>query len=300
MKERTAVLIVNSRAGRQSAARREREIESFLETLARHGIEAELRLTAAPHDATRFAAEAGRAGASLVIVSGGDGTINEALQSIVGTRAALAVWPRGTANVLARELRLPFDAKRAAEMIARNNTRRIYVGCAARGDDEERRYFLLMAGIGLDASVVERVRPRLKRRTGKAAFWYSGFEHLMFWQPRAFKVETGGETYEATFAAIGKAAHYGGGLSITPRADLTRPDFEVCLVAAQNRFRFLYLLTHTLRAGGVPTSLSDVRFIRATQIRATGDALVQADGEIIGRLPMRFEIAPSPVEIIVP
>jgi len=318
MEKRSIVLIANPHAGRGDGARREREIKIFCETLAKRGVDVEVRSTLAPHDATRLTAEAVREGASLVIVSGGDGTINEALQSIVGSNVELAVWPRGTANVLAHELRLPFDAVRAAEMIARGNTRAIYAGCAIReGDNSDntdahaihhnnpsehnaRRYFLLMAGIGLDASVVERVQPRLKRRVGKAAFWYSGLEHLTFWQPRLFKVEVDGESHDATFAAIGKAAHYGGGLSVTPRADLTKPEFEMCVVGARNRFRFLYLLAHTLRAGGVPASVRDVRFVRATHIRATGDASVQADGELIGRLPMRFEIIPQPIKIVVP
>ncbi len=123
---------------------------------------------------------------------------------------------------------------------------------------------------------------------------------MALWQPAPFEVEINGEIFEATFAAVGKAAHYGGGLSITPRAEMTQAEFEICLVESRSRFRYLYLLAHTLRAQGVPTSTPGVRFIRSTQVRARGGAPVQADGELIGNLPMRFEIAPSAIEVVVP
>lgn len=305
--QRTIVLIANPNAGRGSAQARAREIARFCKLLKRRGMKVEVQLTAAPQDATRLTAQAVRDGANDIIVAGGDGTINEALQSLIDTRARLAVWPRGTANVLARELRLPFDTEAAAEVIARGRTQTIYAGCAtseldgdANTGDETRRYFLLMAGIGLDASVVRGVQPRLKRRVGEVAFWYSGLEHLALWQPAPFEVEIDGEIFEATFAAIGKAAHYGGGLAITPRAEMTQADFEICLVESRSRFRYLYLLAHTLRTQGVPPSMSGVRFLRSTIVRARGRALVQADGELIGTLPMRFEIVPRAIEIIVP
>ncbi|HEY9402144.1 MAG TPA: diacylglycerol kinase family protein, partial [Pyrinomonadaceae bacterium] len=235
-----------------------------------------------------------------VIVSGGDGTINEALQGLVGTGVRLGIWPAGTANVLARELQLPFDAAGAADVIARGETRRIYAGCATGDASGERRYFFLMAGIGLDASVVERVRPRLKRRVGEGAFWVSGLGHLARWRPIAFSVEVEGQTYPATFAAFGRAAHYGGDISVTPGARLDEPEFEICIVNSHSRLRFLQLLAHGLRRGGIRSEIPGVSYVRATRAHATGEALMQIDGELTGRLPVTFEIAPVPVEVIAP
>lgn len=257
--------------------------------------------TTGPNDATRLARQAARGAADVVIICGGDGTINEALQGIVGTPVQLAVLPCGTANVLARELKLPFDARQIARLIEQGRTRRIHVGCATIEHTGARHYFLLMAGIGLDASVVRRVRPRLKRRVGEAAFWYSGLGHLAYWEPLPFHIEVGGESYPATFAAVGKAPHYGGGLGITPRARLDAPEFEVCISDSRSRLRYLYLLSHALQPGGVAETAAGVRFIRTAKARATGgSALVQIDGELIGELPMTFEIAPHTVEIVVP
>jgi diacylglycerol kinase (ATP) len=297
---RTLRLIANPNAGR-GGARRASEIARFCELLKRHGVEAEVALTRAPNDATRLAREAVAEGAREIVVSGGDGTINEALQAIVGTNARLGILPAGTANVLARELSLPFDAERAAALIARGTTRRLYAGLAFDETTAARRYFILMAGIGLDASIVNRVRPRLKRRVGEAAFWLSGLSHLASWQPVPFQLEIAGETFDATFAAVGKASRYGGDLSITPRARLDAPEFEICVIDSQSRLRYLSLLTRVMRANGAATDARGVRYLRATRVRAAGDGvLVQADGELIGSLPMTFEIVPTPLAVVAP
>jgi diacylglycerol kinase (ATP) len=298
MSEPKAILISNPNAGR-GGAQRARSVARFCERLRERGVEVELMNTTAPGEATRLAERAARDGVCEVIVSGGDGTINEVLQGLVGTEVRLSVWPCGTANVLARELDLPFDALQAADVIARGRHRPVHVGCAIDESTGERRYFFLMAGVGLDASIVRRVNPRLKRRVGEAAFWYSGLEHLAGWQPTRFQVEVDGHIYPATFAAIGNAAHYGGNLAITPRARLDQPEFEVCIINSYSRVRYLYLLARAMR-GGVKANTPGVRFIRATRARATGDVLVQADGELIGKLPMTFEIAPHPISVIIP
>ncbi|HVG33589.1 MAG TPA: diacylglycerol kinase family protein [Pyrinomonadaceae bacterium] len=298
MTERKAVLISNPNAGRGGRKRAE-EVARFRELLKLRGVSVEVLNTNGPNDAARLAERAAKSGVREVIVSGGDGTINEALQGLVGTDARLAIWPRGTANVLARELKIPFAVKEAAEVIARAHTERIYIGRATAEESGAQRYFFLMAGVGLDASIVEGVRPRLKRRVGEAAFWYSGIGHLLNWQPVPFQIEVGEETYTATFAAIGNAPHYGGDLSITPRARLDEPEFEVCLINSHSRLRYLRLLSRAM-LGGLPPNTRGVRYLRASHARATGPVLVQVDGEIIGRPPMTFEIAPHSIEVITP
>ncbi len=301
MKPRKAILISNPKTGRY-ASRRLPAIEEICARLKSHGIAVEVIATTGPGDATQIAAAAARNGASEVIVSGGDGTINEALQGLqgsVGSETRLAILPHGTANVLARELRLPLNSMRAAEVIMRGKTRQIHVGCATDETSGAKRYFLLMAGIGLDASVVRRVDPRLKKRFGKAAFWVSGLSHLADWQPVPFEMEVDGKTYVATFATIGKAASYGGNLSVTPRARIDLPYFEICIIESHSRLRYLHLLSYAL-GSGVPSDKTGVRFIRATRARATGQAPVQVDGELIGELPMTFEIASESIEVIVP
>lgn len=296
LKEKT-VLIYNPNAGR-GGARRVRDVARFCSHLEERGLSVEALSTRAPNDATELVRKAIREGAKRIVVSGGDGTINEALQGLIGSQVPLGIWASGTANVLARELKLPFGVKQAAEVVARGATQRIYAGCATMEETAERRYFILMAGIGLDASIVRQVRPRLKRRIGKGAFWFSGLSHLASWKPVPFEVEVGGETFPATFAAIGKSSRYGGDLAITPRARLDKPEFEVCLINSRSRLRYLQLLSLAMRGGVSENGRTAIRYLRTTRARATGHTFVQVDGELIGQLPMTFEIVPSPINII--
>jgi diacylglycerol kinase (ATP) len=298
MSNSRAVLISNPKTGRYTSNRRI-ALETVHDYLRSKNLEVELIPTTRPGDATRIARHAARDGVRNVIVSGGDGTINEVLQGLIGTNSRLAILPRGTANVLARELELPLDSMRAAEVISKGKTQRIHVGCAIDETTGVKRHFFLMAGVGLDASVVRRVHPKLKKHFGKAAFWLSGLSHLADWQPTPFHVEINGEILPATFAAIGKAASYGGDLSVTPRAQLDQPDFEVCVISSRSRLRYLQLLPYVMR-NGVPADKPEVRYLRTTRVRATGDAPVQVDGELIGKLPMTFEVAQETIEVIVP
>jgi YegS/Rv2252/BmrU family lipid kinase len=297
MSTRRATLISNPKTGRYNSRRRSiQDLAARLESL---GVAVDLQLTSGPGDATEIAARAARDGSAEVIVAGGDGTINEAIQGLAGTDASLAIIPRGTGNVLARELGLPLDEEAALAVVAHGNSRKIYLGVVIDEKTNESRYFVLMAGIGLDASVVGRVDPTLKKRIGRGAFWVSGLSHLANWNPQPFTLEINGDKYTATFAAIGKAARYGGDLAITPGARLDQPEFEVCMIQTTSRVRYLQLLSHAMR-NGMPRDKAEVQFVNAVSVKAYGDSQVQIDGELLGALPMRFEIAPHSLQVIVP
>ena len=298
MSLRKALLISNPKTGRYGA-RRPPKLEALCDYLRKANVEVELVSTIGPGDATRIARNAAKNGFHDVIVSGGDGTINEVLQGLIGTDARLGILPHGTGNVLARELKLPLNSKQAIEVIAQGRTQKVYAGCAINETSGVKRYFLLMAGIGLDASVVSRVHPGLKKRIGKAAFWYSGLSQLADWQPVPFEIEIDGKTYVATFAIIGKSAGYGGELLVTPRARIDYPEFEICVIESRSRLHYLRLLSHAMR-GGIPANKRGTRFLRATRAKARGNTAVQVDGELIGKLPMTFEIATQTIEVIIP
>jgi diacylglycerol kinase (ATP) len=298
MNERKAVLIYNPKAGRNVDPAV--PVEAFCAAARAGGVEVEARATVGPNDAARLAREAAREGATDIVARGGDGTVHEAIQGLVGFGGRLLVWPAGTANVLARQLNLPREAAEAARVFVQGNSRRITLGAATNEATGERRYFFMVAGVGLDASVVRSVRPRLKRRVGEAAFWYAGLAHLAHWVPKEFTVEIGGERLKATYAAVGKAPWYGGGLAITPRARLDAEEFEVCVIDTRSRLRYLRLLGHAMRGGAPEEGTPGLTFRRAARLRCTGDVAVQADGELIGELPMTFEVVKEGLAVIVP
>jgi diacylglycerol kinase family enzyme len=112
-------------------------------------VDVEIKLTTAPGEATEFAARAARNGTSDVIVAGGDGTINEAVQGLAGSNARLAIIPRGTGNVLARELKLPLNDEQATIVAARGNARRIHLGLAIDETTNTKRFFVLMVSVSM-------------------------------------------------------------------------------------------------------------------------------------------------------
>jgi YegS/Rv2252/BmrU family lipid kinase len=273
------------------------EVRQFVELLAAGGIQAEPWPTTGPGAASDLARRAVATGVDLVVGSGGDGTLNEVLQGMAGSRTPLGVWQTGTANVLARDLGLPTEMRGVAETIVGGRERRISVGLAGE------RYFFLMAGIGLDASIVKNVSPALKARAGEAAFWVSGLRHFVAWKPEPFTLEVDGTAYKGAFAAIGNSPSYGGGFKITPRADIYEVGLDVCVFPTR-RFAFTYTRDLVACLLGDPTRLRDVTYVKAKRVDAWGNPdnqpWVQVDGELLGTLPMRFESVPDALTVLVP
>jgi diacylglycerol kinase (ATP) len=283
-------VIYNPAAGQ--SGRREEAVRSLSAHAARSGLTVTAVPTAGPGDAVRLAAGLAASGVPLVVAYGGDGTVNEVLQGLAGSGAVLGVWPGGTANLLAHELRMPEQPDRMARLMASGQTRRVSLGQS--GD----RYFLLMAGVGFDAAVVAGVRASLKRKVGKGAFLLAALEQFGTWQPHDVTVEwEDGEQTAGSFAVIGNTYSYGGGFRFTPRARLEEPWLEVCLFRGERRLDFLrYLVPSWL---GRHTDLPDVLCRKATAVRLTGSAPVQADGELVGSLPMQFRVVPNALDVLV-
>lgn len=289
---RSAVLVHNPGSGQQRD--RFHSVTRMVDALRVRGITVTPQVTTGPADATRLTVAAVQGGVDLVIVHGGDGTVNESMQALVGTATPLAVWPGGTSNVLAREIGLPGGLDLMADMIAGCKIRRVSVGRA--GD----RYFLLMAGVGLDADVVRAVHPGLKRLTGEGAYWMAGLRQLTDWNPRHFLVETDGVQHSATFAVVANAASYGSGLRFAPEASMDDDLLDVCLFDATQRHRFARYLAAAFN--GSHLGMPGVTYLKTRRVVAHGPdgRFVQVDGELHGPLPVSFECVPAALSLVVP
>jgi len=230
----------------------------------------------------------------LIIAAGGDGTVNEVITGMANSPVPLLILPGGTANVLAKEIGLPSSFTESLDLIRTGVVRRIALGKVGE------RYFVLMAGIGLDASIVGVVHPRLKKLMGQGAFWLAGLRQFFFYSFPSFKLSVGERSYSGTFGVIGRARGYGGPFSIVPRADLFSDRFEICLYQSTSRWRYLsyFLLT----ALGLHDSLPDVIHLSAKTVDAKGspDIRFQIDGELAGRLPQTFTVERDALSLIVP
>jgi diacylglycerol kinase (ATP) len=267
------------------------KVESLLR---RQGYDVELRSTDYRLHATALAREAVAANADLIIVSGGDGTINEVIGGMALSRVPVAILPSGTANVLANELHLPRSLVAAAEMIAISQPARIALGKAGE------RFFILMAGIGVDASIIYALDWRLKQRLGELAFWLEGFRHWFSYQFVPLWIDVDGGRHECTFAIIARSAGYGGRLKIASHAHLLQDRLDICMFTGRSRLRYLRYLLAVL--SGTHLRLHDVIYAHGKQVQVVSDhrIKVQVDGELAGELPMRFEIVPDALTLLVP
>jgi diacylglycerol kinase (ATP) len=252
--------------------------------------------TSAPGDATRMAREAVASGADLIMVLGGDGTINEAVNGMVHSTVPLGILPAGTANVLAMELGLGSQLEKAVERLAGCAEQRVAAGrlCDREGTP---RHFLAMGGVGLDAKIVYDLNPGFKARAGKFAYWATGLAHAAQ-SVGQFEARANGDTYRCGFALASRVRNYGGDLEIASGASLASDDFEIVLFEGSNPLRYLgYMLgVAAKRVQDMP----GVHTFHAGRIDFAGDVHLQVDGEYAGRLPASFEIVPAALTLLMP
>ncbi|HYM12959.1 MAG TPA: diacylglycerol kinase family protein [Bryobacterales bacterium] len=296
---RRAVLIYNPAAGR-GRARRESAIDAAMGVLAKEVEAIDRRATSGPGSATELAREASRSGADLVLVCGGDGTIHEAANGLAHTATPLGVLPAGTGNVLALEAGLPRDPVEAAALLPRLEARRIGLGRICRTGLEPR-WFLLLAGAGLDAQIIYSLNPGLKGRLGVLAYWLTGMAQIGR-RLEEFEVTIGEQRETCTFALATHCRTYGGNLRVARRAHLLNDELEVVLFRGRSGLRYLPYLAGVL--SGRLDRLPGVTFsnARRLEMRAAETAVVrlEADGEYIGRLPATIEIVPEALTILLP
>jgi diacylglycerol kinase (ATP) len=293
---RRLLVIYNPTAG----SRARRRLAGWLACLDRQGAAVTLRETTGPRHAEELARAADPTAVDAVIVAGGDGTINEAVNGLAGSPLPLGILPLGTANVLAGEIGLPRRAAALARILAFAPARPIWPGEAMADGASVGRRFLIMAGIGFDADVVEALDLALKRRFGKLAYVASILARLRNYRARSYRAELDGVPVESASLVAAKAHFYGGRFVLAPAARLDEPMFHVVLFGRADRAAALGYLA--AMAAGVLQRCPSVRIVPARQVRLIEPrgAAVQIDGDIHIRLPVTLRIAATPLQLIQP
>jgi len=296
-------IIVNPVSGKGEALRRAEEVAAALRTL---GCEVDLQQTKQGGDARRLAGESG--GYSAVAATGGDGTVNEVLNGLpidgAGSSPSLAMIPSGTANVLAKELRLPGSAADLARLLKEGNEACWDLG-VERGSG---RRFLLFASAGYDAHVVHLFHAA---RTGPIRMWeylYWGLKSILKYEVPKIAVELDGQKVadQAAWVLVSQVACYGGPLVFTADAKPGRGSFEVMIQRGRSRWNVVWLFWSATLAWlfGGKCAPKDVSFHAAKRIRLTSaDGRVvplQVDGDPGGQLPADLEIVPRAIRIATP
>lgn len=298
---RNAVIIFNPTAGRRRHLRVQ-QLHEARRVLQQAGVNAEMAPTKAPGSATEQARAAVAHNVDLVIASGGDGTINEVVNGLAHSHVPLFILPAGTANVLAKELDLPWDVQEAAHFLAGSRLRRIALGAAVSdAAPDAPRYFISLAGAGSDGEMVRAVNPTLKRHTGQLAYWAAGFCLPLYYSFPFVRVISEQHQAAGSVVVVGRAKHYGGPIQITSGAELFEDEFEVAVFEV-GFWGSLRLLPAVLR--GTARGKRGVQMWKTRQLRCeppdARPVYAQVDGEFAGALPMEFRIVPDALTLVVP
>lgn len=323
---RRAALIYNPTSGRRRE-RRLRHVSTAADTLRAAGVDAMLLPTTGPGAATRLAAQAIRDGFDTILACGGDGTMNEVLQALVHTDAAIGVVPTGTVNVLARDIGVPFTAAAAARTLLSSEPCRLSVGkieFTNRSGSSETRYFTVMAGVGVDAQLPYRVDLALKKRIGVFAYVVEALRMVftLDFAPQLITFTDASGTRRQELASeilasrVSSFANIPHTFSFTPGASLTSDHLELLMFKSWRVGP--YLRYFTAATFGRHPNMKDVERVLASDVHcsaapeeqlppawrkrhgAPANIYAQVDGEFCGGLPVRMTIVPRAFTLLIP
>lgn len=287
-------IIANPAAG---GGRPYRKIRNYIRSWKHADWDVELLTTQNAGHAGHMARELRTRSMDVLAVCGGDGTVNEVASSLPDPPFPIAILPGGTANVLARELRLPLDPVRSLEIALQKKIRRVDLG-SVEGNGCRR--FVFVAGVGFDAFAVHEARSALKARVGMAAYAVAILECLRGYTFPEFHVSLNGRTFSATSCLACNCRRYGGGLLFCPDADMADGLLDVLVIEGVHRIGLArFLLAAWL---GIVQQPAWVHRMRAKSLEMDGPATVrvQTDGELAGSLPVRIGLAEKAFPLVVP
>ncbi len=313
-------LIYNPHSGNHTA-RRLAQLQEVTARLCATGIDAQLLATHAAGPAAAQALYAVAQGCETILACGGDGTVNEIMQGLVGTDAALCVLPQGTANALAADLGIPANPIRAIEILINAKPTRIPVGritYKSLDGSTASRYFTVAAGIGADGKFFSTLDSRLKRRYGYLLYVIEAFR---LWATHNFPMFAATIRYKSNDAlnpvASEEQTHlfsqllavritdFGGLVHrLVPGAALLNPGLSIIATRTRSRFRylrFMFAVFFSRHKYQQTFELFNANTVECAVIDgSTHKIYVEADGELLGTLPVKIEVCPDALTLLVP
>jgi diacylglycerol kinase (ATP) len=302
-----AVLVVNTKArsGREAfEAAREALAARGIPLVSSHAISHARRMP-------RLLAEALERGARRILVGGGDGTVSYAVSLLLGRDVTLGVLPLGTGNDFARSLGIEGTVEAGCDVIAQGYTARVDVGLA------NGRPFLNAASLGLATAIARRLTKRRKQRMGKLAYPVTAASQLLDLQPFRVRMKADASVYEMEVLqlVVGNGRYHGAGNMVAPNAALDDHRLHVYAITAPSAetgregtglgqlqdLSTLARVALSLRSGN-HVDHPAVTYLRTARLYVEAEPVqeVNADGELIGRTPMLFELVPSALRVYAP
>lgn len=283
----------------QAGWHKRKKVEAVIAALEKKKMPLRLCRTTYAGHAELWAAEACRQGVDLLVVAGGDGTLNEAINGIykepVDTRPLLAIYPSGTINLIAKELAVSEDAQKFIDMLWQCQEIKAWPGLA------NGRYFLANVGAGFDGWVVHRVSKILKWWISKWAYAWQLLRLLLraHWG-RAYQVTLDGKKVaeDASAVVVAKGRYYAGIRHASYEARLERAALQICIFQRRN-FKDIFEYIYWLAQDRLPHhSGVQISAAKEVYIQGGGRGDRQIDGDVLPDGPLRVKVAEQPVRII--
>jgi diacylglycerol kinase (ATP) len=314
-----ATILFNPNSGRRGR-KRDLELNHAIGIIQSAGVRTELTVCRSSQEATDNARCAVAAGSDTVFACGGDGTIHDVIQGLAGTPVALAILPFGTANALAHDLRIPFRPSSAAQVAVegKSKVRRIPLGQIEYEDfngKSSARYFTVAAGIGVDAHLFYKLTAQLKNRSGMTAYYIKAWQLWATYNMRRFDVEYSngnGHRQRASLTELlaVRIKFFGNVLrELVPGASLECSDLRAVMCRTASRNAYLQYVAGRLI--GRQWDIDGIDLVSCSEVvcklpeKNGGDTgeervYVEADGELLGRLPARMTMQPDALSLVVP
>lgn len=292
-KRRRIQIIINPASGKKQPV-----LKTLNEAFQASDVEWDISITKESSDAYRFAREAVWEGYDAVAVYGGDGTVSEAAGGLVGSLTPLAILPGGTANVIAKEFRIPLDLEQACALAINPPVTIRSIDIGKIGD----RYFLTKAGIGPPAFAIEDADREKKNRLGVLAYIFAGFQ--MISNPSVaryfLKLDDIEEEIEGVACLVANSGStWLPGISLIPSINVSDGLLDVLLVRKVDLPALISITADMLSGNEKSPDLLHWQ-VSKVGIQSDPPLPVQADGEMIGNTPFTAEIVPQAVRIVVP
>ena len=243
-----------------------------------------------------FLMEKYRSNIDLVIVGGGDGTLNAMVDVLVETQLPLGIIPLGTANDLARTLGIPNSIAEACRIIAEGNLKYIDLGWV------NNKYFFNVASLGLSVKITQKLNKGLKRRLGILAYAWTALQLLSKTRPFTAMIGIDGQNIKVKTLqiAIGNGRYYGGGMPIAHDAQIDDQRLDLYSLEIEHWWQIFPLLWTLPR--GQQGLLSWVRTLngKEIQIQTRKPHSINTDGEITSTTPAMFRVIPAAIGVYIP
>lgn len=289
---KTAALIFNPQAGNWRTAQR---IAAIQYALSKAGFDVDPLPTEAPGHAMTLARQAAAGGAEVVFTFGGDGTLREAASGLLGSATAVAPIPGGTVNVIAKALGLPPNPIQAARAMAGAEVIEADVGLCG----EE--IFLMQASAGLDAHVMGRLEPGLKRHLGRAAVAFAGLMHFTRYEYPTIDLVADGRQLAATLVVICNLPYYAGSWQMAPGASVSDQILDLVLFRGKGGIQTLAFARDFVLGRHLERPDVELLRVQEVELRGPGSLAVQLDGDALPvQPPVAVTVHPERIHVLRP